>query len=342
MLIEGRMRRGRRTRQANDTCWRLFLARLVFSPYSCAMSTSRSNRSAAVLGPMRIPFLTLVPACVVTGVATAFHDGHAIRWLDVVVAFIGALATHISVNALNEYDDFKSGLDFKTERTPFSGGSGVLPQDPARGRFALITGLTALAVTIAVGIFFIARWGWAILPLGLLGILTIVLYTRWLTRSPLLCLVAPGFGFGLCMVMGTHFVLTGQYSWTAFFASLVPFFLVSNLLLLNQFPDANADKAVGRQHLIIAHGKEAAVRTYGLFILFTYLSIALGVVLSRLPWTALLGLLTVILAIPLYRGVTKRYESIPELIPHLGQNVILTLATPILVAVGIFLAGSGS
>ena len=154
------------------------------------------------------------------------------------------------------------------------------------------------------------------------------------------CLIAPGVGFGLCMVMGTHFVLTGTYGWSPFFASLVPFFLVSNLLLLNQFPDEQADRDVGRHHIIIAHGKEAGVRVYGLFIALTYVSIIAGVLLRQLPWTALLGLVTLAMAIPLYRGVTKRYDNIPKLIPHLGQNIVLTLATPILMAIGIFLEGA--
>ena len=49
----------------------------------------------------------------------------------VVRVFIGAISAHIGVNTFNEYADFKSGLDSLTRRTPFSGGSGSLPQNPA-------------------------------------------------------------------------------------------------------------------------------------------------------------------------------------------------------------------
>jgi len=41
-------------------------------------------------------------------------------------------------------------------------------------------------------------------------------------------------------------------------ASLVPFFLVSDLLLLNQFPDAAADERVGRKHIPILIGRRAS------------------------------------------------------------------------------------
>ena len=54
---------------------------------------------------------------------------------------IGAVSAHISVNMLNEYFDFKSGLDLKTEITAFSGGSGALPDNPEMAGTILIIGL---------------------------------------------------------------------------------------------------------------------------------------------------------------------------------------------------------
>ena len=51
---------------------------------------------------------------------------------------------HTSVNALNEYQDFKSGLDLITVKTPFSGGTKSLPENPQKAHLALITGLVSL------------------------------------------------------------------------------------------------------------------------------------------------------------------------------------------------------
>ena len=175
---------------------------------------------------MRVPFLLLAPACVLLGFGTAVGEGGRVGLYSALLALVGGVTAHISVNALNEYVDCLSGLDSHTQRTPFSGGSGVLPRQPAMAPVALITGLVALAITVVIGVWFAIQRGPAILPLGLAGVLVIVAYTPWLTRQPLLCLVAPGLGFGTLMVMGTHFVLTGHYSWTSFIVSLVPFFLV--------------------------------------------------------------------------------------------------------------------
>ncbi|MFH1625708.1 MAG: prenyltransferase [Pseudomonadota bacterium] len=290
-----------------------------------------------LLGPMRIPFLVLPPACVLLGFGTAIWRSHEISIFYLVLALIGALSAHISVNALNEYFDFKSGLDFKTERTPFSGGSGTLPARPDMARSALATGLVTFAITGLVGLYFLYVRGLSLLPLGAVGLVIIFTYTVWLTRYPILCLIAPGLGFGTLMVMGTDFVLTGEYSWTAFIASLVPFFLVSDLLLLNQFPDAEADQTIGRRHLPIVLGKQTSSLIYGFFLLLAYLSIIFGVYLHYLPKASLIGLATIVIAVPASVGAFRYTEDIKRLTPYLNLNVIINIATPVLVAAGLFL-----
>jgi 1,4-dihydroxy-2-naphthoate octaprenyltransferase len=293
--------------------------------------------SKDILGPMRVPFLILTPACVLLGIATAVRSGAHISPTHILLVLIGAVCTHISVNAFNEYDDFKSGLDTHTERTPFSGGSGTLPANPGMAKTALIIALVSFGIVALTGIYFTWLRGFALLPLGLLGMFVIVAYTPWLTRSPLLCLIAPGLGFGPLMVMGTHFALTGHYSWTAFIASLVPFYLVSNLLLLNQFPDVEADKTVGRRHFPILIGRHRSSIIFSTFLVLTYFTIIAGVILSILPVGSLLGLATLILAVPLLRGSIKHADDISNLIPFMGNNVLVNLLTPVLVAVGILI-----
>jgi 1,4-dihydroxy-2-naphthoate octaprenyltransferase len=252
-----------------------------------------------------------------------------------VLVLIGAVTSHISVNAFNEYFDFRSGLDSRTVRTPFSGGSGTLPANPELARSALYTAVATAAITALVGVYFLAVRGLALLPLGLAGLFLIVAYTPWLTRNEIICLIAPGLGFGTLMVMGTHFALTGHYSWTAFFASLVPFFLVSDLLLLNQFPDVEADRTVGRRHFPLTASRPVSSLIYGAFLALTYLSIILGVILGVLSTVSLIGLGTLIIAVPLAIGVIRNAEDIKKLVPYMGLNVLVNLATPVLVAIGL-------
>ncbi|WP_322506970.1 prenyltransferase, partial [Anaerolinea sp.] len=123
-----------------------------------------------LFGPMRVPFLLLTPACVAVGVATAYWQTGHLSLLDVLIVLIGALAAHISVNVFNEYYDFKSGLDSRTQRTPFSGGSGSLQAHPEMARATLILAWASFAVTALVGLYFVWKQGWGLLPLGILGL----------------------------------------------------------------------------------------------------------------------------------------------------------------------------
>lgn len=291
-----------------------------------------------ILGPMRVPFLALTPACVLLGIGTAVWQAGRVSGLAAILVFIGAVAAHISVNAFNEYYDFKSGLDLKTERTPFSGGSGTLPRNPDMARTTLVTAWVAFAITALIGLLFILTRGPALLPLGLAGLILVFGYTTWFTKDPFMCLIAPGLGFGPLMVMGTHFVLTGVYSPNAFVASLVPFFLVSNLLLLNQFPDVAADKSIGRKHLPIVIGRRNSSYIYGLFLVLTYLTIGIGVAVNWLPGKSLIGMLTAVIAVPAAIGAYRYHNDVEKLLPYLGMNVIINLATPVLMAAGILFA----
>ena len=170
-----------------------------------------------------------------------------------------------------------------------------------------------------------------------MGLFLLVAYTPWLARNPFLCLIAPGLGFGPLMVSCVFFALTGAYSWTAFTAALVPFFLVSDLLLLNQFPDVEADRSVGRRHIPILLGRRSASVVYNLFLLGAYLTIILGVAFGLLPPVSLLGLLTACLAVPAGMRAFRHADDLPGLAPALGLNVLVNLLTPVLVGIGLLI-----
>ena len=296
------------------------------------------SAASRLLGPMRVPFLALSLVCVALGVASAWHaEGH-VAWPLAAASLVAALAAHVSVNAFNEYLDFRSGLDLATQRTPFSGGSGALPADPSAAPLALTLSVVAFAIVAVVGLWLVSVRGAVLLPLGVAGLLLIVAYTSVITRSPFACLVAPGLGFGPLMVVGTHIAVAGRYDTAAGVAALVPFFLVNALLLLNQFPDVEADREVGRRHLPIAWGRPRAARVFVALYALAYLSLVAGVLGGVLPWPCLLGLVTLTLAIPAARDVLAHPDDVKALLPAMGRNVMVNLATPALVAVGLVVA----
>lgn len=290
-----------------------------------------------ILGPMRLPFLILTPACVALGFGAALWTQGYVAPFQVIMVLVGAVSAHISVNAFNEYFDFKSGLDFHTQRTPFSGGSGTLPANPHMAKHALVIAIATFTVVVGIGFYFLIVRGPALLAIGILGLFLLIFYTPWIAHHPYMCLIAPGLGFGPFMVIGTHVALTGSYSWTAFVASMIPFFLVSNLLLLNQFPDVEADRDAGRKHLPIVIGRRASSLLYVGFLLMAYLSLIWGVYNQYLPKASLIGLATAILAVPVSIGSYRYAENVKKLIPSMGINVAINILTPVLVSIGLII-----
>ncbi len=295
------------------------------------------SETVAVVRASRPNFLILAPLCVGLGVAVAWQQGQPPALLDTLLVFLGALLAHAAVNLLNEYEDFVSGLDFITTRTPFSGGSGALPEAPTAANRVLAAALGTLALVILIGLYFLWQRGLPMLVLGFAGVMLVLTYTRWITRSPLLCLFAPGFGFGPVMILGTVVALGARLDVAAITVSMITLLLVSELLLINQIPDAEVDRTIGRRHLVITLGTRAAARLVSALFLSGYIILTAGAFAGWLPLPSILSLATAPFALWLawkLPGAINRPDALNLL---LGANVAILLATLALLVVGISL-----
>lgn len=291
----------------------------------------------ALIASARPPFLILSPICVALSFGTVCFQGVAPDLSNLVLVLLATLSAHISVNQLNEYFDFDSGLDFKTDRTPFSGGSGALPSEPDMARPVLYAGLAALALTVFIGLLLVLAVGSNLIPFGVMGVLLVITYTQWINRQPWLCLIAPGAGFAWVMILGSHLALGGHLDATTIAVSMVPFFLINNLLLLNQYPDIDADRSIGRRTYPVVYGLDASNRIYLLFCCGAY-GLLVYMSLSRhIPTWCLLGLIPMLFSAVAWLGARKHREDLGQYPVYLACNVIACLLTPAFMAAGLIL-----
>jgi len=253
------------------------------------------------------------------------------------LAFVGLLLCHISINTLNDYFDYRSGIDLEVKRTPFSGGGGMLPAGLLKPRQVLWFGVVSLLLAVPIGVYFVVTLdrGWLLLPLLLIAAVCILLYTPFIlkTRWPEW---AAGLGLGTLPVLGVYFVQTTAYL-PAIVASIPSGILVHNLLLLNEFPDTEADKKAGRKTLPIVMGKAKASIVYSVLTVIVYLWIIGGVVAGLMPPFSLIALLTLPLAIKAIQGARK-HQEITRLMPAMANNVLVVLLTQLLLGIGYILA----
>jgi len=279
----------------------------------------------------RPQFLLLSVVLIFLGTSIAWYEGSLSLSLAL-LAFAGLLLLHISVNTLNDYFDYRSGIDLEVKRTPFTGGSGILPAGLLAPTSVYRFGILCFLFAIPIGIYFLIRTGLPLLPILIVAAICVLFYTTHLARWQVGEITA-GLGMGTLPVLGAYLVQSGAYSPQVLVAAIPPGILVYNLLLLNEFPDVEADKKAGRRNLPIGLGKGKAAKIYSGLTIAVYIWIIAAVAARFMPPFALLGLLTIPLALGAIRGALS-YEQETKLLPALGANVFVVLATPALLAIG--------
>lgn len=283
----------------------------------------------------RAPFLLLPPTLVAAGAAAGAWDS-AFSWARTLLALIGLVTLHMAVNILNEWSDMRTGIDLETEQTPFSGGSGTLPAGRMGSKTALVFGLVCSGIGLLIGLWFLWKVGWILLPIILAGAVAVLAYTDLLARIGIGELAA-GFGLGAGPVIGAALVQGGGWSDAAAAASIPAFFMTFNLLLLNEFPDEEADRKGGRRNLVILLGRKIAAWIYVLAGLATPAALVVAVVLGVLPALCLIAVLPSLLLVkPVRWAIGDVSQPVP--IPALGANVGWNLATNTLVALTLIAA----
>ena len=285
----------------------------------------------------RANFLPLTIVIVLAGLAAAFYSHRTFLPIDAALVMVGALLTHASVNAFNNYFDYRSKIDAKTPKTPFSGGVDILVKGMMKPSEALTVCLFTLICAALIGAYFLVRLFNVLLPLIVYGAIIIVFYTPVLSRVPALSEIVAGSGFGL-MGLGVYVTQTGLID-AAGIAILIPItILVALLLFLNEFPDAEVDRVGGRRHIVILLGKKGSAWLYVAGEAATYASIVLAVAVGAAPFPVLVSLLSLPLAYKAGRLTLRNYNRTRDLVPALGSNVLFILSTITLMACGFAVA----
>ena len=284
----------------------------------------------------RPSFLLLTPLVFSVGLAGAYIEG-SFNVFRALLGLAGVMLAHLSVNVINDYFDYKSDLDLKVRRTPFSGGSGILPAGLLDPRDVYLFAVGCLILGGVIGVYFVLTTGWMLLPLIAVTALTIYFYTTHLSHW-FVGEVFAGLHFGPLMVLGGHFIQTGRYGVSALVSGIVPGILVGALLFLNEFPDVEADREVGRRNAVIHLGLEKSSKIYVLLIASTYIWVLACVLLGLMPVTMLVTFVTLPLALKAARGVLRDYGDVERLIPSMGSNVKLVLSMTGTTALGLLLS----
>ena len=289
------------------------------------------------LKEIRAPFLLIPIIFVPVGLAIAWDSGR----FDPLVAFLtllGALGLHASVNMLNDYFDFQSGLDLATIPTPFSGGSRVLPDKRLAPANVLYAGMISLGTGLGMGSYLVYRSSFDPVLILILAMASVAVigYSSVISHRGLGELMA-GLSFGPLLVFGTYYLQTGRIMMEPILVGASLGIMVAGILYINEFPDTLADQQTGRRHLVVRWGKKKAASRFRILVASAYGVVVVGVVWGLITPFALISLVALPKAWSATGILNRNYDKTTELIPGMASTVTATLLTGVLFFVAYFI-----
>ena len=277
------------------------------------------------LRAIRIRFLLASIIAVSTGLAISWWTGNSIAIFDAILTFLGVLALHASVDLLNDYWDFKRGIDSKTVKTKMSGGSGVLPEGLLDPKQVYRAGIIFLIIGALIGTYFVVTDGIIIGVILVFAILSIYFYSTKIVNWGLAeVFVAIK---GTLIVIGTCYIQTSQINESMVLGGIVVGVLSSFVLFITSFPDYDIDKAKGRKTLVISLGLKRSCTVFWLFPIIVYTLTIVSVILDIFPLFCISILLTFPLIIKSGKKLKTSYNKLLGLISIMGSTLVFSRIT---------------
>ena len=277
---------------------------------------------------IRIKFLLASVIAVSVGLAINWYQHSTITPIDAILTFAGVLALHASVDLLNDYWDYKRGIDTITKRTKMSGGTGVLPEGLLKPSSVYRAGIGFLILGSLIGFYFVLTDGIIIAAILGFAILSIYFYSTKIVDSGLAeFFVAVK---GTMIVLGTSFIQSNQLTLESVLGGIVVGVLSSLVLFIASFPDHDADKSKGRKTLVITVGKKKATSLFWLFPTISYFVILIGIIVGIFPVLSLITLLSIPLMLKAGFSLKKNYDSVDELMPSMSLTLMFSRITGVL------------
>ncbi|MBF0478332.1 MAG: 1,4-dihydroxy-2-naphthoate octaprenyltransferase [Candidatus Omnitrophica bacterium] len=226
----------------------------------------------------------ILGGCLVWGYKQVFH------W-DLFLAFLfSALFIHAGTNLFSDYYDFTRGVD----KPGTFGSSGILTSGTLQPVQILNAARLMLVLGFVIGLFLVARLGWPILVLGLIGMLGGYSYCGRMFGYKYLGLgeIFVFLFMGVLLFTGIYFVLTGAWTWDVVNASLPISFLVAAILFANNMRDIKTDKAIGVITLAGRLGFRRSKWLYLFFVVGAYAAVLFLIINKTFSLWSFLVLLT--------------------------------------------------
>jgi len=284
---------------------------------------------------IRIRFLLSSVIAVSVGLGISWWHIGQIDILYAIMTMGGVVSLHASVDLLNDYWDFKRGIDTQTQRTKMSGGTGVLPEGLLQPNHVYLAGIAFLIIGALIGSYFVIIDGIVIGMILAFAVVSIYFYSTKIVDSGLAeIFVAIK---GTMIVLGTYFIQTLEINLTTIMGGIFIGALSSLVLFITSFPDFEADKAKGRKTLVIFVGKQKATIVFWIFPIVVYSILISGIFYEIFPIYCIISLAMFPLIIKAGLLLKQNFDDINKLIPAMSYTITFSRITGAIFVIGFLL-----
>jgi len=284
------------------------------------------------LRAIRIRFLLASVIAVSLGLAVTWWHSGTIDIFQAALTMAGVIALHASVDLLNDYWDFKRGIDTRTKRTGMSGGTGVLPEGLLKPKSVYNAGILFLVAGGLIGGYFVVLHGVVIGVILAFAIMSIYFYSTKIVNWGLAeVFVAVK---GTLIVMGTYYIQNSELTDVVVLSGIVVGVLSSLVLFVTSFPDHDADKEKGRRTLVILAGRQKAVSIFYIFPIISYGIIIGCVAMSIIPVFCLISLAAIPVVISSIRKLKSSISDEDKIIPAMKSTLTFSRIAGALFVIG--------
>ncbi len=284
---------------------------------------------------IRVRFLLASVVAVSAGLALSWWHGVQIDIWYAIMTMAGVIALHSSVDLLNDYWDYKRGIDTQTQRTKMSGGTGVLPEGLLEPTQVYRAGIIFLIIGGLIGSYFVVIDGIIIGLILTFAVLSIYFYSTKIVDSGLAEVFVTV--KGTMIVLGTYFIQSLEINIAAIIAGIFVGVLSSLVLFITSFPDYDADKAKGRKTLVIFLGKQKATTMFWIFPIIAYLVLISGILYEIFPLYCLISLVMIPLIIKAGLSLKQNFDDVQGLVPAMSSTITFSRITGGLFVIGFIL-----
>jgi 1,4-dihydroxy-2-naphthoate polyprenyltransferase len=285
---------------------------------------------------LRAPFIAGSVSPVLIGASLAYADD-VFSLSKFIVSVIGIASLHTAANLINDFYDAEGSDAVNLHVTPFSGGSRAIQEKGLSRGAVLNMAVFSLLIALASAIWMIQVKRPLVIPIGLLG-----LFIGWAYSAPPFKLMSKGWGevliffaFGPLVSLGAYYAITGTLSLSAFVVGVPQGFLITGVIWINEFPDYEADKSVGKDNLVVRMGPEIARYLYCLIMAMSFMSIIFIVAIWHISFLMMLGFFSFPFAFKAMKIAWKEYLNYENLIPGQALTVMTVVSQGLLISLGL-------